>query len=106
VRRCHLNNACERLRLVTMVHEALNDISDVQTLRATVVDKLQVIALANEALHQVRRAEVKQEVELKGCCWGTLKYGRTGRSYAAPAPDSTAVRPARSFFGGSKPGGY
>ena len=36
-------------------------------------DPFHVIALANEALDQVRRAEVKQEVELKGCRWGTLK---------------------------------
>ncbi|WP_276968194.1 ISL3 family transposase [Metallibacterium scheffleri] len=36
-------------------------------------DPFHVIALANEALDQVRRAEVKQEVALKGCRWGTLK---------------------------------
>ncbi|NYE31239.1 transposase [Rhodanobacter sp. K2T2] len=36
-------------------------------------DPFHVIALANEALDQVRRAEVKQEIELKGCRWGTLK---------------------------------
>lgn len=36
-------------------------------------DPFHVIALANEAMDQVRRAEVKQEVELKGCRWGTLK---------------------------------
>ena len=36
-------------------------------------DPFHVIALANEALDQVRRAEVKQEVALKGCHWGTLK---------------------------------
>ncbi|MDQ6646580.1 MAG: transposase [Pseudomonadota bacterium] len=36
-------------------------------------DPFHVIALANAAMDQVRRAEVKQAVELKGCRWGTLK---------------------------------
>ena len=36
-------------------------------------DPFHVVALANEALDQVRRAEVKKEVALKGCRWGTLK---------------------------------
>jgi len=40
-------------------------------------DPFHVIALANEALDQVRRAEVQQEVELKGCRWGTLKDAAT-----------------------------
>jgi transposase len=36
-------------------------------------DPFHVIALANKALDQVRRAEVKYEVDLKGLRWGTLK---------------------------------
>ena len=36
-------------------------------------DPFHVVALANEALDQVRRAEVKQEADLKGIRWGTLK---------------------------------
>ena len=36
-------------------------------------DPFHVVALANKALDEVRRAEVKQEVELKGSRWGTLK---------------------------------
>lgn len=36
-------------------------------------DPFHVIALANEAMDQVRRAEVKHETDLKGCRWGTLK---------------------------------
>ena len=36
-------------------------------------DPFRVIALANEALDQMRRTEVKQEIELKSCRWGTLK---------------------------------
>jgi len=37
------------------------------------VDPFHVVALANEALDQVRRAEVKQVGDLKGIRWGTLK---------------------------------
>src|SRR5574337_1047334 len=36
-------------------------------------DPFHVIALGNEAMDQVRRAEVKHETDLKGCRWGTLK---------------------------------
>jgi transposase len=36
-------------------------------------DPFHVVALANEALDQVRRAEVKREAALKGVRWGTLK---------------------------------
>ena len=36
-------------------------------------DPFHVVALANKALDEVRRAEVKHEVELKGSRWGTLK---------------------------------
>jgi len=36
-------------------------------------DPFHVVALAHEALDQVRRAEVKQEADLKGVRWGTLK---------------------------------
>ncbi|WP_237711922.1 transposase, partial [Rhodanobacter sp. 115] len=36
-------------------------------------DPFHVVALANEALDQVRRAEVKQVDGLKGIRWGTLK---------------------------------
>jgi transposase len=36
-------------------------------------DPFHVIALANDAMEQVRRAEVKQEASLKGIRWGTLK---------------------------------
>ena len=36
-------------------------------------DPFHVVALANEALDQVRRAEVKHEASLKGCRWATLK---------------------------------
>ena len=36
-------------------------------------DPFHVVALANEAMDQVRRAEVKHEASLKGCCWATLK---------------------------------
>ncbi len=36
-------------------------------------DPFHVVALANKALDEVRRAEVKQEVDLKGVRWGTLK---------------------------------
>ena len=36
-------------------------------------DPFHVVALANEAMDQVRRAEVKHEAALKGCRWGTLK---------------------------------
>lgn len=36
-------------------------------------DPFHVVALANEAMDQVRRAEVKHEASLKGCRWGTLK---------------------------------
>lgn len=36
-------------------------------------DPFHVVALANEALDQVRRAEVKQVGDLKGIRWGTLK---------------------------------
>lgn len=36
-------------------------------------DPFHVVALANTALDQVRRAEVKHEVDLKGIRWGTLK---------------------------------
>ncbi len=37
------------------------------------VDPFHVVALANEALDQVRRAEAKQVGDLKGIRWGTLK---------------------------------
>lgn len=37
------------------------------------VDPFHVVALANAALDQVRRAEVKHESDLKGIRWGTLK---------------------------------
>jgi transposase len=37
------------------------------------VDPFHVVALANEALDQVRRTEVKQVGDLKGIRWGTLK---------------------------------
>lgn len=36
-------------------------------------DRFHLIKLANEALEQVRRAEVKSEPDLKGMRWGTLK---------------------------------
>lgn len=36
-------------------------------------DPFHVVALANKALDEVRRAEVKHEVDLKGIRWGTLK---------------------------------
>ena len=36
-------------------------------------DPFHVVALANEAMDQVRRAEVKHEASLKGCRWATLK---------------------------------
>lgn len=36
-------------------------------------DPFHVVALANGALDQVRRAEVKHEADLKGIRWGTLK---------------------------------
>ncbi|MGB4859723.1 MAG: ISL3 family transposase [Dokdonella sp.] len=36
-------------------------------------DPFHVVALANQALDQVRRAEVKHESSLKGVRWGTLK---------------------------------
>lgn len=36
-------------------------------------DPFHVVALANKALDEVRRAEVKHEVNLKGSRWGTLK---------------------------------
>jgi transposase len=36
-------------------------------------DPFHVVALANEAMDQVRRAEVKHEASLKGVRWGTLK---------------------------------
>lgn len=36
-------------------------------------DPFHVVALANEALDQVRRAEVKHHADLKGIRWGTLK---------------------------------
>lgn len=36
-------------------------------------DPFHVVALANTALDQVRRAEVKHEIDLKGIRWGTLK---------------------------------
>ena len=36
-------------------------------------DRFHLIKLANEALEQVRRAEVKTEPDLKGTRWGTLK---------------------------------
>lgn len=36
-------------------------------------DPFHVVALANEAMDQVRRAEVKHEASLKGLRWGTLK---------------------------------
>jgi transposase len=40
---------------------------------AVTFDPFHVVALANVALDQVRRAEVKHEVDLKGVRWGTLK---------------------------------
>lgn len=36
-------------------------------------DPFHVIALANDALEEIRRAEVKHEAGLKGCRWATLK---------------------------------
>lgn len=36
-------------------------------------DLFHVVALANKALDEVRHNEVKQEVNLKGSRWGTLK---------------------------------
>jgi len=36
-------------------------------------DAFHIIKLANEALEEVRRAEVKEESDLKGVRWGTLK---------------------------------
>ena len=40
---------------------------------AMTFDPFHVVALANEAMNEVRRAEVKYEVDLKGIRWGTLK---------------------------------
>ncbi|MGA0585837.1 transposase [Dyella sp. KRB-257] len=40
-------------------------------------DPFHVVALANTALDQVRRAEVKHEADLKGIRWGTLKDATT-----------------------------
>jgi len=40
-------------------------------------DPFHVVALANEAMDQVRRAEVKHEASLKGVRWGTLKDAST-----------------------------
>lgn len=39
-------------------------------------DPFHVVALAHTALDQVRRAEIKQEPDLKGVRWGTLKDAR------------------------------
>lgn len=39
-------------------------------------DRFHLIKLANEAMEQVRRAEVKSEPSLKGTRWGTLKDAR------------------------------
>ena len=38
-------------------------------------DPFHVVALANKAVDEVRRAEVKHEVELKGSHWGKVTTG-------------------------------
>ncbi|OIQ95028.1 transposase [mine drainage metagenome] len=39
-------------------------------------DPFHVVALAHDALEEVRRAETKTHPELKGSCWATLKDAR------------------------------
>lgn len=54
------------------------------------VDPFHVVALANEALDQVRRAEVKQVDDLKGIRWGDAQ-GRGGLDAHADRADALAA---------------